>query len=528
MNTIQKAISFLTRPFREDLKFFMLQCYLAAAYLAVEALLLDCIHLALKYCVLAALICYFITLISSALKGKAKKFYQLFFYILAALNTIADIVLYTSTGSMFGSDKVGFVVGTNPSESAEFMLSYFNPAVLVRAALCISGYYMLSNMLDKIKIKGLVLPCIAALLLTGAAVGTHAAKSPSWDGIYLGKVLPFFQYEPSADLQEYRHPIPIEAHENAVLPNDITIIIGESFSKKESSLYGCPRETNPLLSGLRDSSRLYVYDNVEAAATHTIEAFMLFMSTFSTDSPVEYYECTDAFDIIKARDYHSAWISNQSRAGAFDNLVTTYADLADTSAWTSQEIAGIQKYDFDQAVLPVIDSISANSGDGRRITFVHLTGSHESFKMRYPQEFARFTEEDMEEYYPKQRPLLAEYDNSVLYNDYVVYSIMKKKLEGQSIVIYFSDHGLDLYDSDPMFCGHSKDVIPASVKAAKQIPFMVCMSPKFERAFPDLARRIRRSTGNEFNTADFIYTLADIMGIDALDGVSVADKTLFK
>jgi heptose-I-phosphate ethanolaminephosphotransferase len=50
---------------------------------------------------------------------------------------------------------------------------------------------------------------------------------------------------------------------------------------------------------------------------------------------------------------------------------------------------------------------------------------------------------------------MAEYDNSVLYNDYVVSEIIKCFADKDAVVLYFSDHAIDLFETDEKYCGHA-------------------------------------------------------------------------
>ena len=57
------------------------------------------------------------------------------------------------------------------------------------------------------------------------------------------------------------------------------IIIGESFARCHSSLYGYDKETNPRLTALRDSSLLFTLDSIDSPAPTTAESIRLMLST---------------------------------------------------------------------------------------------------------------------------------------------------------------------------------------------------------------------------------------------------------
>ena len=78
----------------------------------------------------------------------------------------------------------------------------------------------------------------------------------------------------------------------------------------------------------------------------------------------------------------------------------------------------------------------------------------------------------------KKERILNYYDNAVLYNDFIVYSMIKE-LQNQnkkSALLYLSDHGENVYDGTDFF-GRSEDVL---TKSMFEIPFLVWVSNNFE------------------------------------------------
>ena len=81
----------------------------------------------------------------------------------------------------------------------------------------------------------------------------------------------------------------------------------------------------------------------------------------------------------------------------------------------------------DGALLPIIKEAKKSQRE-RNFYVVHLMGNHMDYKKRYPEEFdiaLPFTQ--------KQKVALACYDNSVLYNDYVVNEIYRMRTASSSI-----------------------------------------------------------------------------------------------
>lgn len=297
------------------------------------------------------------------------------------------------------------------------------------------------------------------------------------------------------------------------------MVIGESFSKSHSSLYDYDKETNPRLSSMVSDSLLVVYDNVIAPSTSTIKAFQSIMSTYKQEygDDVNWYECTTLQEVISLAGYRTIWISNQSPSGVYDNVVSEYAKLCDSTIWVGEKYKGILKKDFDEEVINELKCLKERSyfnDEHNHFVFVHLMGSHPSFKDRYPCEFSVFTTNCYNHFPKQQREELAHYDNSILYNDYVVSECLGLFNNTECIAFYFPDHGLDCYDTSESYFGHARLDIPKSIEVSKRIPFLVYMSPDYKRNNRKEALDIIDKSTLAMNTEDLFLLLMDLLGID--------------
>ena len=163
---------------------------------------------------------------------------------------------------------------------------------------------------------------------------------------------------------------------------------------------------------------------------------------------------------------------------------------------------------------------------------LHLMGSHMAFNMRYPESYEIFDSEDYDIVHPdfsiENKQLLAEYDNSICYNDFVVNELISRFADSDAIVFYLSDHGIDVFKSSDDYIGHAKTNDAISVGAAKKIPFMVYTSPLFREKHSELQQRIESAVSRPYRTDSVMYTIMDIAGVETVNGVSYKHKSLFK
>lgn len=102
------------------------------------------------------------------------------------------------------------------------------------------------------------------------------------------------------------------------------------------------------------------------------------------------------------------------------------------------------------------------------------------------------------------------YDNAVRYNDSIVYALIDrlKHKQQHSLLMYFSDHGEDVYDSAQHDFQGRNEASPTYAMYA--IPFVVWHSPDWVNkqllASPEKLHR-------QFDNADFIYTFSDLVGL---------------
>lgn len=524
---MKKIIEILSSPFKKNFSYFLSLVILSSVadvgawFLYKEPIF--AVYLGLH----GYLMCYVVTLIYGIIGNiYLRKAYAVVFISLALVSCFVDIVCHNTLHIGFTKDLVSIIIGTNPAESLEFANTFLSVEVFllfvgVLLILCAIFYfrYSINKVGEKLTFLGIF------VLLVGITA-IYFKKSQNWEGVYLYKIKTLLSYSAPRDLKQYlKNPSIKKVNEG---PKNIVMVIGESFSKHHSSLYDYEKYTNPELEKLRYDSLLFVYENVASAEFGTIVSFQCIMSTYKPEfkQEVNWYECVTLPEIISKTDYKSIWISNQSRNGVYDNVVSKYAELCDTSIWTGQKFAGIVKTDLDELVIEKLNDSDLYGGD-KNCFVVHLMGSHYTFKSRYPDNYNVFKSDDYQNFKEHQRSTLAEYDNSILYNDYVVSEICKSFENKEAIVIYFPDHGLDVYNSDENYVGHPRTIDSLSVAAGREIPFMIYTSPEYQKNFPDKMHQIKTTLLKSFRTDDVLYTIMDIMGVKFADNDDVNKYSLF-
>src|SRR5690606_10666131 len=123
---------------------------------------------------------------------------------------------------------------------------------------------------------------------------------------------------------------------------------------------------------------------------------------------------------------------------------------------------------------------------------------------------------------------IAEYDNAVRYNDFVVDSLLKilrNYSEEESIAtaaIYVSDHGENVYD-DADYRGHYyTDTLYNSIL---EIPYLVWLSPEYQQSFPEKSALVYKNRNEPYITDDLFHSLIDMLNIQT--SVMHEDRSIF-
>jgi heptose-I-phosphate ethanolaminephosphotransferase len=295
-------------------------------------------------------------------------------------------------------------------------------------------------------------------------------------------------------------------------PSTLVLVIGESTNRQRMSLYGYPRATTPELDKLRD--QLAVFDNVITPRPYTIEALQQVLTFADEENPDLYLKTPSIVSMMKQAGYKTYWITNQQTMTKRNTMLTTFSEQADEQVYlNNNRNQNARQYDGD--VLAPFSKALADPAE-RKFIVVHLLGTHMSYQYRYPPSFDKFTDREgvPAGISDDQLPTYNSYDNAVLYNDFVVSSLIKDyaKTDPNGFLLYLSDHGEDVFDS----AGHStlgrnegKPTAPMYT-----IPFMAYASPKWRESHSwNFAGDLQRP----YSSSQLIHTWADLAGFSSAE-----------
>lgn len=250
----------------------------------------------------------------------------------------------------------------------------------------------------------------------------------------------------------------------------VVLVIGESARRDHFSLYGYKQETNPLL--INDNVVALVAD---ASATYTTEGVKAILDHKPTGELYEIlpnYLYRNGVDVVwRSTNWGEPplHIEHSYNLGA---LKERYPEA---------------NGNYDGILLEGLrDEIEACEAS-KVLIVLHTSTSHgPEYYAKYPTEFEKFTPvcTTVEMSKAKRNELNNAYDNTILYTDYLLHSVIEvlRGLEDRrSAMIYVSDHGESLGEGNRYMHGMPISMAP---KEQYEIPFIVWCSDDEQRIKP--------------------------------------------
>ena len=536
-NILNKTADLFLKPFTEHFLFFFMLCALTVTchfigYFTVKnEMNLNAAIVKAMHCVSLS---YVATLLVSVARPKVvRQILQALILIYAIMDFALNMYCALYLHLVFDNDIALLIKETDPKESIEFMTTMVPWWMIIIVAGALSLFGFLGWLIKRRNLR-FNLGRKASLLAMGIVGICIVGNLLRWGSWRLGPLAPFYEFsqtENPASLRDYfTHPQLTIDHQDE-LPTNVVLIIGESYSRSHSSIYGYPKETNPRLTELKQQSLLYSFDSINSPAHSTVLSLRLMLSTY--DLPDEnkgkkWFEYISLIELMDQCGFTSYWFGNQGRVGAHNGTTRTYADACDHQWFLKKDDVE------DQLDAVLVDSthqyVDQISRQGHNFIVFHMKGSHFDYSKRYPAQFARFTANDYLNEPESHRAILSAYDNSILYNDYIVNNIIALFKDTESIVVYLPDHGQVMYRNkkDPDYYAHGRKADPVDYAYGIDIPFFIYASPAYQQRHPGTMQRIRARQDNPtgWNSDNLPYFLMDLIGVTSINGESTQDKSV--
>lgn len=302
----------------------------------------------------------------------------------------------------------------------------------------------------------------------------------------------------------------------------IVLVIGESFNKHHASLYGYPLPTTPRQEARHDEGGLTIFTDVVSPWNITSSAFLHLFSVNREGAEKRIGECPLFPVLFRRAGYRVSFFSNQFVLRGLFRGPTNQAGhffLSDSRlSDTLFDYRNPRKVHFDMGLVHMVERWRAEQPDTAfTLDIIHLMGQHFEYRERYPADEARFGEADYRGRDLKGEALqtVMHYDNATLYNDRVVDSILTLYGNGETVVVYLSDHGDEVYDELPVQGRQFRQPGKAEARNEFEVPLWIWCSPSYREAHPDVVEALRAAAGKPMMSDNVSQMLLWLAGIES-------------
>ncbi|QXB20409.1 kdo(2)-lipid A phosphoethanolamine 7''-transferase [Lelliottia amnigena] len=313
---------------------------------------------------------------------------------------------------------------------------------------------------------------------------TSGVDMPSYGGVVANSYLPsnwisalglyaWAQVDESADNKSLKNPAKQFTYQ---APKDIDdtyfiFIIGETTRWDHMGILGYDRDTTPKLS---QEKNLIAYRGYSCdTATKLSLRCMFVREGGADDNPQRTLKEQNVFSVLRQLGFTSDLYAMQSEMWFYSNT------MAQNIAYREQigaEPRNRGKSVDDMLLIDEMKNSLNGNPDGKHMIILHTKGSHFNYTQRYPRNFAKWTPEcvGVDKDCTKDE-LVNSFDNSVLYVDHFIDSVIDQVRDKKAIVFYAADHGESINEFEHLHGTPRKMAPPEQFR----VPMMVWMSDKY-------------------------------------------------
>ena len=306
----------------------------------------------------------------------------------------------------------------------------------------------------------------------------------------------------------------------------VVVVIGESARSSNFGLLGYERPTTPLLAAEKN---LAAFKATSCNTSTKLSLQCMFVRPQSViergmQAPQVLEETV--FSVFKKLGFRIELFAMQSEVWFYNSIKPDFYKIREVIAADS---ANRGKAVLDSILVTELEASMAKHPKGRQVVMLHTKGSHFSYTSRYPREFAKFQPEcsGVDGSCSKQT-MINSYDNSILYTDAFLKSLMTSLAGKKAILIYTSDHG-ETIEENRHFHATPKPLAPPE---QLDVPLLFWASEPYLNANPgnrkafeqlQLAAKSSNATKTDVGHVNLFDSMLGCLGITSNNG-GIDDK----
>ncbi|MBQ8655564.1 MAG: phosphoethanolamine transferase [Prevotella sp.] len=314
----------------------------------------------------------------------------------------------------------------------------------------------------------------------------------------------------------------------------IVLIIGESYNKYHSQLYGYDKATTPRQMERAQDSSLVVFTDVVAPWNLTSYVFKHALSLHAVGDKGDWCDAPLFPELFRKAGYHVSFFTNQFMSKASEKVYDFSGGFFLNNPELSSALfdeRNTKLFPYDEGLLslnpqpstlrpqpsPLHPQPSALNPPPSALIIYHLMGQHLDYYSRYPKNRRRFTAADYDrpDLTAQRLKVLSDYDNATAYNDSVVDQIIRRYEQQDAVVIYMPDHAEEAHNKPRPMYGrlHSVKIDRRLAREEFEIPFWIWCSPLNRQRHPDIYASVKAARQRPFMTDNLPHLLLSLAGI---------------
>ncbi len=476
-------------------------------------------------------------------------------YVVVLLNSLVYYFLLWNIYARFSPYLAIIISETNGGESSEFLETYLIALGTARAfaavILAAAGIFAAELLKDKLRPRaGVIVKCavscvvlvcvtfgiancryVAGMLRCGTMVDLE--KAPyfyigNWDVDEVSNYL-YVVHTLNLTADEIKEVVnrtaQAAARHEAQLENcddslNVVVVIGESYNRHHARLYGYDLPTTPCMEREQAAGNLIAFTDVISPYNTTSITLKNVFSCNSMADGEHWREKPMWPALFKSAGYNVLMWDNQ--IGTFSTASFTFSlnSVLYDRAVIESSYSACNSRSFAHDSTFVEDYFKHEPKIGRQphnLVLLHLMGQHIAYQARYPQNgyWDRFTAADIKREAPylklEQKTVIANYANATFYNDALMGMIFDHYRNSNTVVIYFSDHGEEVFDYRN-FMGRDHNISKSKdlMRNDNEIPFIIWLSPVYKAKHPEIFNRFKAAANLPFTNDDLSNILFDL------------------
>ena len=283
----------------------------------------------------------------------------------------------------------------------------------------------------------------------------------------------------------------------------IVFVLGEATRADHLQLNGYNRATTPSLA---ERANVVSIPHIFSEHTFTKECLPHIL-TRSDSAHIEYQYSECSFvRIFNEVGFKTAWLSNQDKG-------TSYASFISESDTVVSANAGKSVYVYsqwlDESLLELLNDVY-RPRPAHSLYVLHTVGSHWYYNAHCPESMQVFQPTTTSRVVANNslEQLVNSYDNTLLYIDYFLDSVIRSVENECALVVFQSDHGEALGENGCYLHGHE---IPGVQNPA----CVIWYSDKYAARYPEKIAALHANKNKRYRTDYLFYSILSAAGIEA-------------